>query len=62
MDLVASQKAIVLVGNKKDLEETRQVTLAEGKETAKLWNIPQSSFMEVSARDSQLITVRDNPS
>jgi len=50
LDLVPSQKAVILVGNKTDLEENRQVTLAEGKETAKSWNLPPSSFKEVSAK------------
>ena len=57
LDLVPSQKAVILVGNKTDLEETRQVTLAEGKETAKSWNLPPTSFKEVSARRLEEIQV-----
>ena len=38
---------MVLVGNKIDLEETREVSKAEGLELAKIWEMP---FLEVSAK------------
>ena len=57
MDLVRSQKVIVLVGNKNDLEEDRQVTTTEGQDTAKNWGIPPTAFMEVSATNNELVMV-----
>jgi len=39
--------AMVLVGNKADLEPSREVTTTEGAELAKSWNIP---FFEASAK------------
>ena len=39
----------ILVGNKCDLEESRQVTIDEGKELADHYNIP---FLETSAKES----------
>jgi len=41
---------LVLVGNKCDLDEERQVTTQEGSDLAKSWSIP---FMETSARTRQ---------
>lgn len=38
--------AVVLVGNKSDLEEVREVTTAEGAQLARGWNSP---FYETSA-------------
>ena len=38
---------MILVGNKCDLEEERDVTTSEGKELAKLFNCP---FFETSAK------------
>jgi len=44
------QKAcIVLVGNKKDLEEKRVVSEAEGRDKATAW---QAEFLETSAKDN----------
>ena len=46
---VSSSKAppIVLVGNKADLEETREVSTSEGQELAKIFNC---DFFEASAK------------
>eukprot|EP01119_Soliformovum_irregulare_P010284 TRINITY_DN2520_c1_g1_i1.p1 TRINITY_DN2520_c1_g1~~TRINITY_DN2520_c1_g1_i1.p1 ORF type:complete len:126 (+),score=27.43 TRINITY_DN2520_c1_g1_i1:26-379(+) len=41
--------SVILVGNKRDLQDERQVTTDQGSELAKSWGIP---FVEVSARDS----------
>ena len=57
VNLVNSRKAVVLVGNKNDLEGEREVTQAQGKATALSWNIPSSSFLEVSAKERNTITV-----
>lgn len=46
---INSEIVTILVGNKSDLEEFRQVTLNEGLETA---NINQIMFIEVSAKTS----------
>jgi GTPase SAR1 family protein len=46
-----------LVGNKIDLESSREVSTEEGKETAKQWKISPSSFIEVSACNSHLVNV-----
>jgi GTPase KRas protein len=43
----SSKIPIVLIGNKCDLEENRQVTTAEGSELAKSWGAP---FRETSAK------------
>jgi len=41
---------IVLVGNKKDLEKTREVPQASGRELAKEWNV---DFIETSAKTGE---------
>jgi len=41
---------IILVGNKKDLDKTREVSTAEGKELAKSWNV---DFIETSAKTGE---------
>jgi len=45
--------AIVLVGNKCDLEAQRQVTTQNGKELAAEWDVP---FFETSAKDKTNVT------
>jgi GTPase SAR1 family protein len=43
---------VILVGNKKDLEEQREVSEEEAKDFAKQYNIP---YMECSAKSGQSI-------
>eukprot|EP01083_Nonionella_stella_P161838 530544_1 len=44
-----AKPAVILVGNKCDLEESRQVPTSEGQELADKWGVP---FIETSAKDS----------
>ncbi|CBY09843.1 unnamed protein product [Oikopleura dioica] len=50
--LASSQKAVILVGNKTDLNGNRQVTEDEGKQIAKSWN---AQFLEVSAKEGSKV-------
>lgn len=51
----ASQVPMILVGNKCDLENKREVETSVGKETARNWGIP---FLETSAKKDINIQVR----
>jgi len=48
-DIDLNEAAVILVGNKCDLEENRAVSFEEGKERALNYGIP---FMEISAKEN----------
>ena len=55
---VGNSVPLLLVGNKIDLVHERQITTGQGREIAKRWQLKDSSFIEVTAKDTGQIKVR----